>query len=70
MKTISREQRARQFMPFASLRGYYAYVREQERHREPRRELSDDQAEEPVRGALRAFPGGYGEDNALFRGSL
>lgn len=46
MKTISREQRARQFMQFASLRGYYAYVREQERHREPRRELSDDQAEE------------------------
>lgn len=29
MKTISREQRARQFMPFASLRGYYAYVRRQ-----------------------------------------
>ena len=38
MKAMSREQRARQFMPFASLRGYYAYVREQERHREPRRE--------------------------------
>ncbi len=38
--------RARQFMPFASLRGYYDYIREQERVREPRRELSEDGAEE------------------------
>ena len=33
--------RARQFMPFASLRGYYDFIREQERVKEPRRELSD-----------------------------
>ena len=38
--------RARQFMPFASLRGYYDYIREQERVKEPRRELSEDGAEE------------------------
>lgn len=38
--------RARQFMPFASLRGYYDYIREQERVKEPRRELSEDGAQE------------------------
>lgn len=38
--------RARQFMPFASLRGYYDQIREQERVREPQRELSEDEAEE------------------------
>ena len=38
--------RAVQFMPFASLRGYYDKIREQERLKEPRRELSDDEAEE------------------------
>lgn len=46
MKEITRAERARQFMPFASLRGYYDFIREQERVKEPRRELSDDQAEE------------------------
>ena len=38
--------RARQFMPFASLRGYYDFIREQERVKEPRRELSEDDAQE------------------------
>ena len=38
--------RARQFMPFASLRGYYDFIREQERVKEPRRELSEDGAQE------------------------
>ncbi|MGN1341106.1 MAG: YolD-like family protein [Oscillospiraceae bacterium] len=38
--------RAVQFMPFASLKGYYDQIREQERLREPRRELSEDEAEE------------------------
>ena len=33
-------------MPFASLRGYYDKIREQERLKEPRRELSEDEAEE------------------------
>jgi len=44
-------ERARQFMPFASLRGYYDIIREKERVREPRRELSEDAAEE-LSGAL------------------
>lgn len=38
--------RARQFMPFASLRGYYDFIREQERVKESRRELSEDGAQE------------------------
>ena len=38
--------RAKQFMPFASLKGYYDMIREQERRREPKRELSEDEAEE------------------------
>lgn len=38
--------RAVQFMPFASLRGYYDGIREQERIKEERRELSEDEAEE------------------------
>ena len=33
-------------MPFASLRGYYDFIREQERVKEPRRELSEDDAQE------------------------
>ncbi len=37
--------RAKQFMPFASLKGYYDEIREKERMREPRRELSEDDAE-------------------------
>lgn len=46
MQNVRKANRARQFMPFASLRGYYDLIRQQERVREPRRELSDDQAEE------------------------
>ena len=42
--------RARQFMPFASLRGYYDFIREQEREKEPRRELSEDGAQEQSSG--------------------
>ena len=38
--------RARQFMPFAALKGYYDLVREQERVREPRREMTQEHAEE------------------------
>lgn len=36
--------RARQFMPFAALKGYYQLVREQERVEQPRRELTEDEA--------------------------
>ena len=34
--------RAKQFMPFATLRGYYDAVRDQERREAPRRELQDE----------------------------
>lgn len=36
--------RARQFMPFAALRGYYELVHERERVIEPRRPLSEEEA--------------------------
>lgn len=38
-------ERAKQFMPFAALRGYYDLVRLQERVTEPRRELSEGEAD-------------------------
>lgn len=37
--------RAKQFMPFAALRGYYELVQQKERVVEPRRDLSDEEAE-------------------------
>ena len=39
----SRQERARQFMPFAALRGYYDILREQARTKEPKRDLSEDE---------------------------
>ena len=36
-------QRARQFMPFAALTGYYSLVREQERITEPKRTLPEEE---------------------------
>ena len=39
-----RAGRARQFMPFAALRGYYDLLRERERVPEPKRELSEEEA--------------------------
>lgn len=41
----ARADRAAQFMPFAALRGYYELVRQQQRVREPRHELTDEEAE-------------------------
>jgi len=38
-----RANRARQFMPFATLRGFYDLIREKERVVEPRRIRSDEQ---------------------------
>ena len=35
-------ERARQFMPFAALRGFYSVIEERERIRSPRRELGED----------------------------
>ncbi len=40
-----RADRARQFMPFAALRGYYDLIREQQRVPEPRRDLADEDVE-------------------------
>ncbi len=38
--------RARQFMPFAALKGFYDLVHEQERVREPKRALTEEEARE------------------------
>lgn len=38
-----KSERAKQFMPFAALTGFYALVRERERIIEPRRERSDEE---------------------------
>ena len=39
----SRQERAKMFMPFAALRGYYDLIREQSRKKEPKHELSEDE---------------------------
>lgn len=39
-----RADRARQFLPFAALRGYYELIRQQERVPEPKRELPEEDA--------------------------
>ncbi len=43
-KKPSNPDRARQFMPFAALRGFEELIREQERKPEPRRTLSEEDA--------------------------
>lgn len=43
-RMVSPEDRARQFMPFAALKGYYDLVRQCERVPEPRREVTDEAA--------------------------
>ena len=42
---MENKERAKQFMPFASLRGYYSLVLEQARLKEPKKELSEDECE-------------------------
>ena len=42
---MKREDRAKQFMPFAALKGYEAALREKERFTEPRIVLGEDGAE-------------------------
>ncbi|MGN1153940.1 MAG: YolD-like family protein [Candidatus Gastranaerophilaceae bacterium] len=42
---MNRQDRARQFMPFASLKGYFDKIREQQKIKEPKKELSDSEAE-------------------------
>ena len=43
---MSREERAKQFMPFSALRGYGLALREKERIVVPKKELSEDYQEE------------------------
>lgn len=43
-RMVSPEDRARQFMPFAALKGYYDLVSQCERVPEPRREVTDEAA--------------------------
>ena len=45
MEKMSRAERARQFMPFAALRGFEDLIARQERIYTPRRELSEEEAE-------------------------
>ena len=45
MEKSSRAERARQFMPFAALRGFEALIAQQERIYTPRRELSEEEAQ-------------------------
>ena len=44
MEKMSRAERARQFMPFAALRGFEELIREQTKEIAPTRELSEEQA--------------------------
>lgn len=42
---IKKADRARQFMPFAALTGYYEVIKQREKIIEPRKELFDDEEE-------------------------
>ena len=42
---IKKADRARQFMPFAALTGYYEVIKQREKIIEPRKEISEDEAE-------------------------
>ena len=41
----NRQDRARQFMPFASLKGYFDKILEQQRITEPKKDLSESECE-------------------------
>ena len=45
MEKMSRAERARQFMPFAALRGFEELIRERQRVTSPRRTLSEEESE-------------------------
>ncbi len=45
MDKMSRKDRAKQFMPFATLKGYDLILKEQELTAEPRREIAEELAE-------------------------
>ena len=44
MEKMSRAERARQFMPFAALRGFEELIREQTKETAPKKELSEERA--------------------------
>ena len=46
MEKMSKLDRAKQFLPFNSLKGYYDLIREKEKVITPKRELSDSDIEE------------------------
>jgi len=46
VEKMSNKDRAKQFLPFNSLKGYYDIIREKEKEITPRRELSDNDLEE------------------------
>ena len=52
-RAVPHADRARQFLPFAALQGYYDLVRDRERVCEERREMGDELAEELSRKLAR-----------------
>lgn len=46
MEKMTKTDRAKQFLPFNSLRGYYDLIREKEKEVTPKRELSETDLEE------------------------
>ena len=44
-RKMSNKERAKQFMPFSSLRGYGEFIKEKQRIKEDRRELSESEGE-------------------------
>ncbi len=54
---MSREERAKQFMPFAALKGYPDALRKKEKIVVPKLELSEDYAEELDRRLNQILPG-------------
>ena len=77
MPKMSREERAKQFMPFGALKGYPEALARREKKPLPRRELSEESLEELkpgdwvevlyyIQGEYRTFSGAFsGVDNAM-----
>lgn len=57
MPKMSREERAKQFMPFGALKGYPEALAHAEKKPLPRRELSEEALEELDRQLARLMPG-------------
>lgn len=61
MPKMSREERAKQFMPFAALKGYPEALARREKKPLPRRELSEESLEELNRRLRQLTPGDWVE---------